>query len=206
MKLTKIIFLLSTIIALNSCASAYKSIHPASLNYISNNILHGVTLEYKYDLLNKKYAKKETKKGLRIVAIKVKNDTEKDLVFGKDIKLNFESGNELYLLENEKTFKSLKQSPASYLFYLLLSPIQFFTTKTNSNGMTEQTSSTPIGLIIGPGLALGNMIVASNANKKFKTELNDYSINGKIIKKGETVFGLITFQSDNYGAIKVRVE
>ncbi|RTY67714.1 hypothetical protein EKL97_12775 [Flavobacterium sp. LS1P28] len=206
MKLTTIIFLLSIVILLNSCASGYKPIQPASLNYISNNTLHGVTLEYKYDLLNKKYAKKETKKGLRLVAVKVKNNTEKDLVFGKDIKLNFESGNELYLLENEKTFKSLKQSPASYLFYLLLSPIQFFTTKTNSNGMTEQTSSTPIGLIIGPGLALGNMIVASNANKKFKTELNDYSINGKIIKKGETVFGLITFQSDNYGAIKVRVE
>ncbi|RTY73479.1 hypothetical protein [Flavobacterium sp. LS1R10] len=206
MKLTTIIFLLSIVILLNSCASGYKPIQPASLNYISNNTLHGVTLEYKYDLLNKKYAKKETKKGLRLVAVKVKNNTEKDLVFGKDIKLNFESGNELYLLENEKTFKSLKQSPASYLFYLLLSPIQLFTTKTNSNGMTEQTSSTPIGLIIGPGLALGNMIVASNANKKFKTELNDYSINGKIIKKGETVFGLITFQSDNYGAIKVRVE
>ncbi|RTY81593.1 hypothetical protein EKL99_12440 [Flavobacterium sp. ZB4P23] len=206
MKLTTIIFLLLIVILLNSCASGYKPIQPASLNYISNNTLHGVTLEYKYDLLNKKYAKKETKKGLRLVAVKVKNNTEKDLVFGKDIKLNFESGNELYLLENEKTFKSLKQSPASYLFYLLLSPIQFFTTKTNSNGMTEQTSSTPIGLIIGPGLALGNMIVASNANKKFKTELNDYSINGKIIKKGETVFGLITFQSDNYGAIKVRVE
>ena len=206
MKLTTIIFLLSIVILLNSCASGYKPIQPASLNYISNNTLHGVTLEYKYDLLNKKYAKKETKKGLRLVAVKVKNNTEKDLVFGKDIKLNFESGNELYLLENEKTFKSLKQSPASYLFYLLLSPIQLFTKKTNSNGMTEQTSSTPIGLIIGPGLALGNMIVASNANKKFKTELNDYSINGKIIKKGETVFGLITFQSDNYGAIKVRVE
>jgi hypothetical protein len=112
----------------------------------------------------------------------------------------------LYLLENEKTFKTLKQSPTSYLFYLLLSPINFYTTKTYSNGMTEQTSSTPIGLIIGPGLALGNMIAASNANKKFKTELNNYNINGTIVKKGETVFGLICFQSDNYGALKVKVE
>lgn len=206
MKLTKIIFLLSIPFLLNSCASRYKTIQPTTLNYISNNTLNGVTLEYKYDLLDKKYAKKETKKGIRLVAVKVKNNTEKDLVFGKDIKLNSENGNELYLLENERTFKSLKQSPTSYLFYLLLSPIQFFTTKTNSYGMTEQTSSTPIGLIIGPGLALGHMIVASNANKKFKTELNDYNINGKMIKKGETAFGLISFQSDNYDAIKIKVE
>jgi hypothetical protein len=206
MKLTKIVFLLSIALLLNSCASGYKIIKPTTLNYISNNTSNGVTLEYKYDLLSKKYAKKESKKGLRLVAVKIKNNTEKDLVFGRDIKLSFENGNELYLLENEKTFKSLKQSPASYLFYLLLSPINFYTTKTNSYGVAEQTSSTPVGLLIGPGLAAGNMIAASNANKKFKTELNDYNINGKVIKKGETSFGLISFQSDNYEAIEVTVD
>ena len=206
MRLSKIIFLLSIAVLLNSCASGYKMINPEKLNYISNNTSNGVTIEYKYDLLSKKYAKKESKKGVRLVAIKIKNNTEKDLVFGKDIKLSFENGNELYLLENEKTFKSLKQSPASYLFFLLLSPVSFYTTKTNSYGGTEQTSSTPVGLVIGPGLAAGNMIAASNANKKFKKELNDYNIIGKVIKKGETSFGLISFPSDNYDAIKVTVD
>ena len=50
------------------------------------------------------------------------------------------------------------------------------------------------------------MIAASNANKKFKKELNDYNIIGKVIKKGETSFGLISFPSDNYDAIKVTVD
>lgn len=206
MKLLKILFLLSAAALLNSCASGYKMIKPTTLNYISNNTSNGVTMEYKYNLLSKKYSKKESKKGIQLVAVKIKNSTEKDLVFGRDIKLSFENGNELYLLENEKTFKALKQSPASYLFYLLLSPINLYTTKTNAYGAAEQTSSTPIGLILGPGLAAGNMIAASDANKKFKTELNNYNINGTIIKKGETAFGLISFPSDNYEAIKVTVD
>jgi hypothetical protein len=32
----------------------------------------------------------------------------------------------------------------------------------------------------------GNMIAASSANKKFNTDLNDYDLNGKTIKSGET--------------------
>lgn len=207
MKLSKIIFLLSCAFLFNSCASGYKTINPTSLNYISNNTSNGVTLEYKYDLLNnKKYIKKEKKNGVRLIAIRIKNDTEKDLVFGKDIKLTYENWNEIYIMETETVYKELKQSPASYLWYLLLSPIQFYTTKTDAYGYTEQTSSFPVGLIAGPGLAGGNMIAASSANAELKKELNDFSINGKIIKKGETVFGLIGIRAYNYNALRLKIQ
>jgi hypothetical protein len=36
-------------------------INPAALNYLSKNTNNGVTFEYKYSLLDKKYAKKNTK-------------------------------------------------------------------------------------------------------------------------------------------------
>jgi hypothetical protein len=49
-----------------------------------------------------------------------------------------------------------------------LSPTQFMKTETNSYGFTETSSSFPIGLILGPGLAGGNMIAASSANKKIQ--------------------------------------
>jgi len=201
MKLSKIGFLLAIIIILNSCASGYQMIEPNKVNYNSNDTKNGILLEYKYDLLSKKYAKKETKKGVKVVAIKITNNSENDIVFGKDIKLSYENGNELYIMDNNKVFKSLKQNTATYLLYLLLTPMNLYTTE---NG--QQTSSTPIGLIVGPGLAGGNMIAAGSANKKFKTELLKFDINGTTIKKGETKSGLIGIKSDNYDAIKIKTE
>lgn len=184
MSIIKTSLLLVSILLITSCASGYKTIEPKSINYVSTNQNNGVTLEYKYDLLDKKYAKKEIKKGVKLVSVKITNESQKDLMFGREIKLTLENGQEIFMMENEKVFKSLKQSPASYLFYLLLTPMTFNTSNSSGN-----TSSTPIGLAIGPGLAGANLIAASSANKKFKTELLEYNVNGTLIEKGETKVG-----------------
>lgn len=206
MRIIKITLLFIAISALTNCASGYKMIEPKSINYVSTNKTDDVKLEYKYDLLHKKYSKKEIKKGVKIVAVKITNNSDRDLMFGKDVKLTYENGSEVYVMENEKAFKTIKQSPASYLWYLLLTPVNFYTTKTNSNGFQENTSSTPIGLILGPGLAGGNMIAAGSANKKFKTEMLEYNIYGTYIKKGETKYGLIGIKSDSFDSLKLKIE
>lgn len=202
MRIIKIALLFVVIASLTSCASGYKMIEPEKINYVSTNVNDNVKLEYKYDLLDKKYAKKEVKKGVKLVAIKITNDSEKDIMFGRDAKLTYENGTEIYVMENTQVFKTLKQSPASYLWYLLLTPVNLYTT--GSNG--EQTSSTPIGLIVGPGLAGGNMIAAGTANKKFKTEMLEYNINGTLIKKGETKYGLIGIKSDSFDSLKLKID
>lgn len=202
----KRIFLLLTIVALLSgCASGYKAINPNTLNYRSESTDKQVKLEYKYELLDKKYKKKELAKGVRLVAVKITNDSNKDLVFGKDVKLTYDDGSTLYVMENDRVFTSLKQSAASYLWYLLLTPMNLYTTE-NQNGFQTQTSSTPIGLVIGPGLTAGNMIAVGTANKKFQKDLTTYNLNGMTIKKGETASGLIGIRSDDYNAIKIKVE
>lgn len=206
MKILKIIFLSSCALLLNSCASGYKSIDPKNINYVSKNVNNDVTLEYKYDLLDNKYAKKEKNNTVKLIAIKVTNNSDMDMVFGRDIILNYENDATLYLMEKETIYRTLKQSPASYLWYLLLSPIQIYKTETNTYNNPGTTSSFPVGLIVGPGIAGGNMIVASSANKKFNTDLNDYNINGKTIKKGETVYGLVGIKSNNFDAIKIKVQ
>jgi hypothetical protein len=198
----KITLLLLAIVALSSCASGYKKIEPKSLRYVSVAEVNDVKLEYKYNLLDNKYEKKENKKGVKLVAVKITNNSNRDLVFGSDIKLTYENGSEIFLLENEKVFKTLKQSPATYLFYLLLTPLNLYTN--NSDG--EQTSSTPIGLILGPGIAGGNMIAASSANKKFKTEMLEYDINGTTVKQGETKVGLVGIRTDSFEALKLKIE
>lgn len=204
MKNLLIFFTLATILVLSSCASGYKNIEPQKLTYSAISNKNGVTLAYKYGLLNNRYFRKEKKKNLKLVAVKITNNSDKDLVFGENIKLAYESGNELYLHDDAFLFKNLKQSPASHLFYLLLSPINFYTYKTDSSGQQVQNSSTPIGLLLGPGIATGNIIVASNANAKLKKELVNYNMIGKTIKKGETVYGLVGFNSTSYDALKLK--
>jgi hypothetical protein len=206
MKILKIIFLTSCALLLNSCASGYKSIDPKNINYVSKNVNNDITLEYKYDLLDHKYAKKEKNNTIKLIAIKVTNNSDRDMVFGRDITLNYENDAILYLMEKETIYRTLKQSPASYLWFLLLSPIQIYKTETNTYNNPGTTSSFPVGLIVGPGIAGGNMIVASSANKKFNTDLNDYNINGKTIKKGETVYGLVGINSNNFDAIKIKIQ
>ena len=203
-KFFKISVLTLSVLFLNSCASGYKKIQPKTINFASRSENNSIVLEYKYDLLEKKYKKKELNNGLKLIAVKVTNNTSNDLVFGKDIRLTYENGNELNLLETNVVYKAIKQSPASYLWYLLLTPMQFQTTTTNSFGQQTSSSSTPIGLVIGPGLAGGNMIAASSANKNFQNDLTENDILGKVIKTGETVYGIVGIRSDNYDTIKVK--
>jgi hypothetical protein len=209
-KMIKISSLLVFALFLNSCASGYKKIDPATINYGSKSIENNILLEYKYDLLFKKYKKKETKNEIKLIAIKITNNSDKDIVFGTDFKLYYENGNQVSLIETEKLFKTIKQSPASYLWYLLLSPIQFYSgSTTTTNGSyteTKPANSFPVGLILGPGLTAGNMIAASSANKAFKNELMEFDLNGKTIKKGETVYGLIGSLSNSYDSIKLKMQ
>lgn len=63
--LTACIFLV-LVCMLISCASGYKAINPKIITHSSKSISENVLLEYKYDLLNKKYKKRELKKGVVI--------------------------------------------------------------------------------------------------------------------------------------------
>ncbi len=201
MRIIKIIFIFISFISLTSCASGYKVIEPETINYVSSSENNGVKLEYKYDLLNKKYTDKEEKKGVKLVAIKLTNNSNKDLMFGREIKLTYENGNEIFIMENEKVFSTLKQKSAFHLFYLLLTPINL--TITNSNGSSD---SFPIGVGLGPLLAGMNVIKASLANKKFKNEIKESNMNGTLIKKGETKYGLIGIKADTFDSLILKIE
>jgi hypothetical protein len=205
MRNLKFLILTGIAIALTSCASSYKKINPKSLAYYSNSKEQNVTLEYKYNLLNGKYQKKESKKDIRVVAVKITNNSDRDLLFGKDFNIVYPSGSLVNLMSTDKVFSELKQQPLSYLWYLLLSPLQFYTYSTNSYGQQTVTSSFPVGLIVGPGLTGGNMLASGGANKNFNTELKEYDILNKVIKKGETVYGIIGIQSSSYDSLQLKI-
>ncbi len=204
MTLSKFGFLAAVLICLSSCASGYKTINPERLNYNSSDEKDGITVHYRYDLLHKRYAKKEKRKGVQLVALKITNNSEKDIVFGSDLKLAHAGGAEIYTVQNEQVFKSLRQGTPIYLLYLLLTPLQLQVTTVS--GSSVQTKTTPIGLFLGPGIAFGNMIAAGSANQKLKQQLQQYNLHGLTIKAGETETDLVGIKSDFYDVIKIKLE
>ena len=107
-------------------------------------------------------------------------------------------------MDNDQVFSNLKQHPATHLFYLLLTPLTVGSTKTNEYGAQEATSMFPIGVILGPALAGGNLYAASSANKKFKENLLENNLNGTVIKAGETKSGLVGIRSDSYHGLRLK--
>ncbi|MBX2841830.1 MAG: hypothetical protein KTR26_08655 [Flammeovirgaceae bacterium] len=63
---------------LSSCASSFHTVNPQNVFYQSSSNQDNVSFSYKYEVLhergNKKYAKKEAKKGIKLVVVKVENN------------------------------------------------------------------------------------------------------------------------------------
>lgn len=194
--------ILFALLALCGCASGYKSIKPDITYYQSREDYSGVELSYRMGILsehrNKKYAKREDKKGIRVVAVRLMNNTNSPLVVGEDFRF-YTGDSELPLLDPSIVHAELKQGVPIYLLYLLLSPMQLYTSDEQGN-----VDATPIGLFIGPGIAVGNMLGAGAANQNFLRELMQYNIINKTIEPGETVFGLIGIRDNGYNPISLR--
>lgn len=196
-KLNKLFLAILAGTIFTSCASSYKMISPENTWYQSSGINAEVDFSYKYDVLNergnKKYAKKESKKYVKVVAVKIVNRSDQSFVFGKDMKV-YSNNNSRAILEPHEIHQELKQSTPVYLLYLLLTFMQ----------LNTGDSSTPIGLVVGPGITAGNMGVAASANAKFKRELESNFLNGRTIEAGETVYGLIGIIETGYNPLSLK--
>jgi hypothetical protein len=90
----------------------------------------------------------------------------------------------------------LKQGVPVYLLYLLLTPMNLYT----------GDDVTPIGLVLGPGIAFGNMIGAGGANQNFLKELESFNLMNKSIQPGETLYGIIGIRDSGYNPITIKVK
>lgn len=206
-KLNLLLLALGITVVMSGCAGSYHGINPQALAYgYAPRSNAQVQLGYHHNILsehrNKKFARKEQKKNIQLVAIEVTNNTDRSLTFGQDMQMY--SGNiPVVPLDQEITYKSLRQQAPLFLLYLLLSPMQLNTTEVQ-NGQVE-TNSFPIGLIIGPGLALGNMLVANGNNQGFQQNLNNYDLTNRQIAPGETVYGLVGITKSYTAPLEMRI-
>jgi hypothetical protein len=74
---------------------------------------------------------------------------------------------------------------------------------TSSNG--SSSSSVPIGLVIGPGITIGNMAVAASANADFFAELNANYV-FRNIENGQTKYALLGFRDIGFESLKIKLK
>ena len=182
-----------------SCAANYKSINPQGISYsMVQTVDSTVVLQYSYDVLkkskNRKYAKKEAKFNVNLVAVKISNNSDSIITTNQ---LIYTSGGKfIEPLSPEITRKTLKQKSAYYLFYLLLSPTQLYT----------QQGSIPIGLGLGPVLVMINMGIASASNNQFELNLEKYTIENRIINPHQSIYALIGIRNIKGSPIYARIK
>ena len=196
------LFLMLTAIIL-SCASSYKPIAPSTLRYVNNTTSEDGQLEigFKYEVLelrgNRKYAKREEKRGIDVVAVRITNNSEREIDFYEDVKIR-SNDSEIIPLDPEVVGQSIRQGVAIYLLYGLIT-IQTYEC---SFGGCETTAVYPIGVPI----AIGNMVVAGSANTNFKNEVKAYSLVDKRILPGQTVYGILGFRELEFGNLSISLK
>jgi hypothetical protein len=191
--------MLAFIFLFSSCAQSYYALNPTKIAYTASNNFEDITLNYRYDILNEKgnnkISKKERKHNVKLVAVKITNNTNKVINIGNNAA--FFCGNDMtYPMDAISTKNSLKQSVPSHLFYLLLTPLTL-----SLNG----SNPIPIGLILGPAISGGNMLVAGSANNNLYKNLVQYDILFRDIQPGETVFGLVGFRNIDYAPLTIKL-
>jgi len=203
MKLFSKLLLVIAFMISASCASGYKSINPPLLNYSSHDMQNGLTFSYKYDVLrqkgNKKYAKKEAKKELKLIAVRFENNSDSIINFSRDV-IFYSGANPVVLLDPVVIKDELRQAAPVYLLYLLLTPLKLTVTTPTSMDVY------PIGFVLGPLVTLENMITAGSANSKLLKELNQYNIINRDILPGEFVYGIIGIHSADYNTLTIRMK
>jgi hypothetical protein len=182
------------------CAASYRPISPSSLQFPQSTTSNNFA--YKYDVLiqanNRKLAKKEMQSPIKVVAVKIVNNTSQTLKYGVNYKI-YAGDREGNILAADAVTSQIKETVPTYLLYLLLTPTKLtVSTATSSN-------SYPIGLILGPTLTAINVGVSATANKHFRMELEEYSLQDKEIKPGETVYGLIGIESSGFAPLTLKI-
>jgi hypothetical protein len=189
---------------LYSCATSYHPLNPSEISYGSKSEKSEVELYYRYDVMaaarNGRQTNKELRNDIKIVALKIYNNTPQQITIGENAKF-YGDGKELSTVPLTILKRRMKQGTIPYLGYLLLSPLKFSYEK-DGGAKTVQIFG---GAIIGGALAAGNIWVASKANAKLKKDLEAYSLMGKNILPGETVYGLIAIQKSGYVPVQLRL-
>ena len=189
-----------------SCAGSYTALRPERVPYQMAVATTGpVEFSYQYDALlqhghrNKKYAKKENKYGYHIVDVRLTNNTDRELNFSRDLTL-FYGDRPIMPVPAAQAAHDLRQGVLIYLLYLPLN----VTVGATLNPQTGQTSGGTF-LPTGPLIAAGNIVGAGTANTNLRREFEQYDLTNRVIKPGETVYGIVSLRETNVAPLRLEL-
>ncbi|WP_426061558.1 hypothetical protein [Hymenobacter sp. B1770] len=186
------------------CAGSYAPIRPERIaTYISSPSSGPVEMAYQFDALrlrgNKKYVKKEAKKGYHVAAVRVTNNWDREVNFSRDLTLMY-GDRPITPIPGAIAAHDMKQGVAIYLLYLLLNPTVGATQDPLTGRMTGGTT-----LPIGPFIAGGNMLGASGANKNMRNDFASHDLTNRTLKPGETVYGILSLRESAVAPLRVEM-
>lgn len=179
------------------CASGYRAVNPNELNYTYGNVDNELLIEYNDQTLKGNYAAREIKSGVKLLAVKVVNNTGKTIVFGKDVKV-FAAQKEIPFISPDEFYNATDQNPNKSLKFLFLLPLNGYSSSERMDGnrvVSRKFRFYPVGIILAPILAFSNKGIANSANKKYKEDLTQKNILNKSILHGETVYGFVAIEA-----------
>lgn len=194
-----------TLLALTTgCAGSYNAIRPERIgSYIPSQSSGPVDFSYQFDALrlrgNKKYVKKEAKRGYHVAAVKVTNNWDRNVDVSRDLTLLY-GGRPIAPVPSTVAAKDMKQGLFIYLLYLLLNS-NYGATVDPYTGQTTGGTYLPIGFLV----AGGNMLGAGLANGNMRKEFQQYDLTNRVVKPGETVYGIMSFREVGVAPLQVEM-
>lgn len=196
----KNLFILLTLFSLSSCAKKYYSITPSSSNYENRARTTGsLKVSYLYDVQfaehNERYAEKERKYDLKLLAVKIENVSNKPVQLQKEkMSITTATGRSISVIDHSFYTKKVRQKPENYVLFYGISGIGVYGEQDINGNVDLRVTYNPIPLAIG----IGNAIVAGMANNKQSRNLSSNDIFGKTIAPGTHIDGLIAIGEQGY--------
>ncbi len=202
MKLKRCVMLGIIIVLMAGCARTFVPIdNQKHMEYYRKFENNGFTGEYSFHVLeysqNNTYAKKAFKRGFQIISVKLTNETDRVLNLNSDV--NFKLNDQpLYPLKADQFSLHIKQLVLPHLLWTGLSAGAFFIDE------DIKFLRIPVALI-GPLVALNNIVQSNKANEKLVEYVNDNNLLSKTIKPGETLEGVLVVKSFTHGELKIEL-
>lgn len=214
-------YILIGIFLISGCARPYRKINMASIPFkeyreepkISYSLRQGVL----YNMKNYFFARREQKKNLSLVALKIVNKTELPVNVND---LEFTCGAVLPIsrIGIDEFYNCIKQKSALYWLYsagfvVYPKPAVF----TDGAGIQQNKPDNPkkfikngkqfIPLPFGLPVAAANYAIAYKANKKMMLDFKLLDLSNRVIQPFDSIQGILTFKNiSNCGDIYIRTK
>lgn len=179
-----------------SCASTYKPVNLTSYAYDRSYLIKdSLQVSYQYNIQqlsgNRRYARKEKKRNMTSVAVKIKNLSASPVTLTRNTFQVYSENQAANIYSPVEYSKKVKQRVGLHLLHSLWGPWAL-SWKEDSNGETNfNFIYIPVGAIVG----IGNSVRASNANKQNRATQEQNEIWNKRIDAGQTLYGLIAISA-----------